>query len=167
MLLLILPMVEIFACLTAFTEQLPASTVPEPFQVLPYVQNPSQDGFWRHVAGEFGSIASQRPIFPAIGNHENYGGPGAFGGYSAEAADFGVKKLLTYFDLPHNQASNPQHVGRYYRIDYGPMTLIIARLLEPSSELFIAEQWYAKTALPDLLGISNGQRSKPLVTGRR
>ena len=82
------------------------------------------DEFWRHVAGEFGSIASQRPIFPAIGNHENYGGPGAFGGYSAEAADFGVKKLLTYFDVPHNQASNPQHVGRYYRIDYGPMTLI-------------------------------------------
>ncbi len=66
MLLLILPMVEIFACLTAFTEQLPASTVPEPFQVLPYVQNPSQDGFWRHVAGEFGSIASQSPFSPPL-----------------------------------------------------------------------------------------------------
>ena len=33
------------------------------------------------------------------------------------------------------------------------LILIIARLLEPSSELFIAEQWYGKTALPDLLGV--------------
>ncbi len=35
------------------------------------------------------------------------------------------------------------------------LILIIARLLEPSSELFIAEQWFAKTALPDLLGVSD------------
>lgn len=34
------------------------------------------------------------------------------------------------------------------------MILVIARLLEPSSELFISEQWYAKTALRDLLGIA-------------
>ena len=33
------------------------------------------------------------------------------------------------------------------------MILVIARLLEPSSELHIAEQWYAKTALPELLGV--------------
>ena len=51
--------------------------------------------------------------------------------------------------------------------DVSSLILIIARLLELSSELFIAEQWYAKTALPDLLGISNGQRSKSLGTGRR
>jgi transposase len=30
---------------------------------------------------------------------------------------------------------------------------MIARLLEPSSELHTAEQWYPKTALPDLLGV--------------
>jgi transposase len=34
------------------------------------------------------------------------------------------------------------------------LILIIARLLEPSSKLFTAEQWYPKTALPDLLGVS-------------
>ncbi len=34
------------------------------------------------------------------------------------------------------------------------LILIIARLLEPASELFTAEQWYPKTALPDLLGVS-------------
>lgn len=33
------------------------------------------------------------------------------------------------------------------------LILVIARLLEPSSELHIAEQWYAKTALPELLGV--------------
>lgn len=33
------------------------------------------------------------------------------------------------------------------------MILVIARLLDPSSELYISEQWYPKTALPDLLGI--------------
>jgi transposase len=31
--------------------------------------------------------------------------------------------------------------------------LVIARLCEPSSELHIAEDWYRKTALPDILGI--------------
>ena len=34
------------------------------------------------------------------------------------------------------------------------LILIIARLLEPSSELYISEQWYPKTSLPDLLGVS-------------
>ena len=37
--------------------------------------------------------------------------------------------------------------------DVSSLILIIARLLEPSSELFIAEQWYPKTSLPDLLGV--------------
>ena len=31
--------------------------------------------------------------------------------------------------------------------------LVLARLCEPSSELHIAESWYRKTALPDLLGV--------------
>jgi len=33
------------------------------------------------------------------------------------------------------------------------LILVIARLLEPSSELHTAEQWYPKTALPELLGV--------------
>jgi len=44
--------------------------------------------------------------------------------------------------------------GREYVLwDVSSLILIIARLLEPSSELFIAEQWYPKTSLPDLLGV--------------
>lgn len=37
--------------------------------------------------------------------------------------------------------------------DLSSLILMIARLLEPSSELHTAEQWYPKTALPDLLGV--------------
>jgi len=37
------------------------------------------------------------------------------------------------------------------------LILIIARLLEPASELYTAEQWYPKTALPDLLGVPEPQ----------
>ena len=80
------------------------------------------DEFWRHNAGDYGSLAASVPIFPALGNHENYAGPG--GGYSATGANFATDKFRTYFDVPHNQAANEKHVGRYYRIDYGPIALI-------------------------------------------
>ncbi|MEX0727124.1 MAG: metallophosphoesterase family protein, partial [Planctomycetaceae bacterium] len=80
------------------------------------------DEFWRHNAGELGAIASRVPILAAIGNHENYGGPG--GGYSAEGANFSTDKYLTYFEFPSNAAANEKHRGRYYRIDYGPIALI-------------------------------------------
>lgn len=33
------------------------------------------------------------------------------------------------------------------------LILVVARLLEPASELYTAEQWYPKTALEDLLGV--------------
>ena len=33
------------------------------------------------------------------------------------------------------------------------LVLVIARLCKPSSELYVAEQWYPKTALPELLGV--------------
>ncbi len=49
-----------------------------------------------------------------------------------------------------------QHLptGReHVRWSLSALILVIARLLQPSSELHIAEQWYAKTALPDLLGV--------------
>ena len=80
------------------------------------------DEFWRHNAGEYGSIASNVPILAAIGNHENFAGPG--GGYSAEGANFATDKYLTYFEVPSNQAKNPKHEGRYYRIDYGAVSII-------------------------------------------
>lgn len=80
------------------------------------------DEFWRHVAGNYGVLAGSVPIFPALGNHENFAGPG--GGYSAQGANFATDKFLTYFEVPSNQAANQKHRGRYYRIAYGPITLI-------------------------------------------
>ncbi len=41
--------------------------------------------------------------------------------------------------------------------DVTSLILIIARLLEPSSELYISEQWYPKTSVSDLLGVSEDQ----------
>ena len=80
------------------------------------------DEFWKHNAGEFGALASRIPIIPSLGNHENYGGPG--GGYTAEGANFGSDKFLTYFETPDNHSTNSKHKGRYFRLDYGPVTLI-------------------------------------------
>lgn len=47
--------------------------------------------------------------------------------------------------MPRGQESVPWSVSA--------LILIIARLCEPSSELYISEQWYPKTALPELLGV--------------
>ena len=47
--------------------------------------------------------------------------------------------------MPRGQETVPWSVSA--------LLLVIARLCEPSSELYIAEQWYAKTALPELLGV--------------
>ncbi|MBL8850936.1 MAG: metallophosphoesterase family protein [Planctomycetaceae bacterium] len=80
------------------------------------------DELWKHNAGDYGWITGSVPILPAIGNHENYAGPG--GGYTVEGALYSTAKYLTYFDVPDNGASDPRVHGRYYRIDYGPITLI-------------------------------------------
>jgi hypothetical protein len=82
------------------------------------------DEFWKHNAGSYGNLASRTPIIAALGNHENYGGPGDLGGYSADAANRATDKFLTYFDAPSNGAANVKHHGRYHRFDLGPITYI-------------------------------------------
>ncbi len=88
------------------------------------------DEFWRHNAGSLasdpgaGGFAGMTAIVPALGNHENFGGPGALGGYSATAAAAAVAKYQTYFEVPDNAASIAEHTGRYHRVDFGPVTLI-------------------------------------------
>ncbi|WP_017446694.1 metallophosphoesterase family protein [Gayadomonas joobiniege] len=81
------------------------------------------DEFWRHSAGEWGQLASNTPIFPALGNHENYWHPDD-PGYNADASMLSYDKWNTYWDLPNNQASDERYNKRYYRVDYGPVTLI-------------------------------------------
>jgi transposase len=48
-------------------------------------------------------------------------------------------------NIPHGQEHVPWSLSA--------LILVIARLLEPASELYTAEQWYPKTALSELLGV--------------
>ena len=88
------------------------------------------DEFWRHNAGAFGTLASRVPIVAALGNHELHGGPPAadplddLGGYSGPASLLGSRKFLAYFEHPDNGAADKRHIGRYHRIDFGPVTLL-------------------------------------------
>jgi hypothetical protein len=88
------------------------------------------DEFWRHNAGVFGSLACRVPLVAAFGNHDIFGGPTAdepardLGGYSGPASLFASQKLLTYFEHPENGATDERHVGRYHRVDFGPVTLL-------------------------------------------
>tara|TARA_R110000822_G_scaffold8772_10_gene34662 strand:- start:10684 stop:12390 length:1707 start_codon:yes stop_codon:yes gene_type:complete len=81
------------------------------------------DEFWRHTAGEWGTFASSTPILPVMGNHENYWHPNG-GGYTTDAATLSYDKWNTYWELPTNQAGDSRHQKRYYRVDYGPVTII-------------------------------------------
>jgi hypothetical protein len=86
---------------------------------------PGWDEFFRQNAGSVGSGLSQRPILPALGNWENFGALN--GGYGTDAdgrfgPKFGRDKYHVYFDAPSN--GTPAHRDNYYRVDYGPITVI-------------------------------------------
>jgi hypothetical protein len=85
------------------------------------------DEFWRHAAGPYGTVAANTAIVPGLSNHENYGGPGALGGYSPAAATTAVAKYQTYFDLPDNSAALADHTGRYHRVDRHRLALASLR----------------------------------------
>jgi len=88
------------------------------------------DEFWRHNAGVFGSLASRVPIVAAVGDHEMLGGPVSSAPSAAPASlsgllsQVGSGKFLLYFEHPENQAADERHVGRYHRVDFGPVTLL-------------------------------------------
>ena len=82
------------------------------------------DEFWRHNAGEYDTSFADKPLLPAYGNWENYAAVN--GGYGEPEDRLPVAvarhKYKAYFDLPGN--GTPAHQDNYYRIDYGPLTLI-------------------------------------------
>ena len=88
------------------------------------------DEFWRHNAGGFGTLAARAPIVAAIGDREMCGGPSSddplsdLGGFSGPASLLGSRKFLAYFEHPENGATDKRHVGRYHRVDFGPVTLL-------------------------------------------
>ncbi|MEN7973546.1 MAG: metallophosphoesterase, partial [Verrucomicrobiota bacterium] len=82
------------------------------------------DEFWRQNS----ALASSIPIFPALGNHEYYGGPGELGHYGPAGSERAVQKYKAYFDLPANGATNKAHLERYYTVAYGPVSLVVLDL---------------------------------------
>ncbi|MBT4980677.1 MAG: metallophosphoesterase family protein [Gemmatimonadetes bacterium] len=82
------------------------------------------DEFWLHNTNADGrqSIAGQIPILATPGNHEYYAGPGK--GYNQPDSERAITRFRTYFEFPDNQADDARQKGRYYRVDYGPITLI-------------------------------------------
>ncbi|MFM1996408.1 MAG: hypothetical protein RLZZ111_795 [Planctomycetota bacterium] len=88
------------------------------------------DEFWRHTAGGLGSLASRVPIVAVIGDDEIFGGPTSadlladLGGHSGPASLLASRKFLAYFEHPDNGAADRRHMGRYHRVDFGPVTIL-------------------------------------------
>lgn len=78
------------------------------------------DEFFFHTAGQFDTPLSSIPLLPAIGNWENFGARN--GGYKPAAIAASRAKYKAYFDAPPN--NNPNYQNFYYRIDYGPVTIL-------------------------------------------
>ncbi len=78
------------------------------------------DEFWRQNA----VLASSVPIFPALGNHEYFGGvePGRPATFYSERA---IEKYKTYFDLPGNGAADKSCRERYYAFSFGPVGFVV------------------------------------------
>ncbi len=80
------------------------------------------DEFWKHMTHVNGTnLAARVPLIAAPGNHEYYEGP-RMGAYNQPGSERAISRWLTYFDNPAN--GEPEAEGRYYRLDYGPVTLI-------------------------------------------
>jgi hypothetical protein len=85
---------------------------------------PGWDEFFRNTAGSGGDLLTSVPILPAFGNWESFGAVN--GGYGTPADRTPVvrsrAKFHTYFDGPGN--GTPRHQDNYYRVDYGPLTIL-------------------------------------------
>jgi hypothetical protein len=88
------------------------------------------DEFWRHNAGTLGTLAARVPLVIAPGDRESFGGSTTGdpltdrGGFSGPATLFAARKFATYFELPANAAEDERHEGRFFRLDFGPVTLL-------------------------------------------
>ncbi len=93
------------------------------------------DEFWRHITGADGakSIAAHIPFLAAPGNHDYYEGS-SLGQYDQPGSERAIGRYLTYFEYPSNGAENPAQRNRYYRIDYGPVTVIALDAVNGSPE---------------------------------
>ena len=78
------------------------------------------DEFFFHTAGKFGTLMTHTPLMLALGNWETFGARN--GEYEPEAIHKSRRKSLAHIDGPPN--NNPKYEDAYYRVDYGPVTLL-------------------------------------------
>lgn len=78
------------------------------------------DEFFFHTAGKFGRLMTHTPMLMALGNWETFGARN--GEYAPEAIYKSRRKSLAHIDGPPN--NNPKYKDAYYRIDYGPVTIL-------------------------------------------
>lgn len=85
---------------------------------------PGWDEWFGYQAGRWSSRLSRTPVLPALGNWESFGALND--GYGTPDNRTAVvrsrAKYHAYFDGPDN--GTPEHRDNYYRIDYGPLTVI-------------------------------------------
>ncbi len=82
------------------------------------------DEFWRQLTDRGrGGLAARVPVLATPGNHDYYEGPQQ-GQYSQPGSERAMARYLSYFTYPDNHSPEPADAGRYYRLDYGPMTLL-------------------------------------------
>jgi len=87
---------------------------------------PGWDEFFRQNAGNMGKGLSSYAIIPALGNWESFGA--ISGGYGTnEKGEFlpvvGRNRFHTYFETPIEDPLQ-KHKKSYYRVDYGPVTIL-------------------------------------------
>jgi hypothetical protein len=78
------------------------------------------DEFFFHTAGKFGKLMTHTPMVLALGNWETFGARN--GEYDPLAIFKSRRKSLAHIDGPPN--NNSKYEDAYYRIDYGPVTLL-------------------------------------------
>lgn len=77
------------------------------------------DEFWRHNAGEYDTLLTDRPLVAAIGNNCIFNGTS---GGANPNVQYARNQWSAYFDFP--APDNPAYQDLYYRTDYGPVTII-------------------------------------------
>jgi len=105
-------------------------------------------------------VAGNSVLLPALGNHEYFAGP-QLGRYSQPGSEDAVARYLAYFDLPDNEAPHPSHRGRYYRTDYGPITIIVLDVNNGAPQGNEADTNYYLLGEGDIGGPDNGKGGAP------
>lgn len=87
---------------------------------------PAWDEFFRQNAGELGKGLGFYPIIPALGNWENFGAIN--GGYGFNSSGdylpkLGRERFQAYFETSSTDDLQ-KHRQSYYRVDYGPVTIL-------------------------------------------